>query len=114
MDRPKSELDAERNAARKVIKALLNAGYTVGINDGEETTIKRSTDKTALYAALWTTDEDYIYAYNAEDDFPFKGFPKGKRIGWVYLVYGNSPEELVSDYTTNLETILYPAGQEAA
>ena len=99
MRRPDTELNAERNAARKVVKALLGAGYVVSINDGEETTVERSADKKELFAALWTTDEDYILAHDKET---------GKQVGWVYLVYGNGAEDLINDYTTNLESAIRP------
>lgn len=35
----------EREIAQRVIKDVLAAGYTISVNDGEETTLKRSTDR---------------------------------------------------------------------
>lgn len=32
----------------------------------------------------------------------------GRVVGWLYFVFGNSPEEVLTDYTTNLEPALAP------
>lgn len=89
----------EGKIARKAAEALIAAGFTVGVNDGEETVLKRSTDMGAIVAALFSSDEDYLLAYDAA----------GKKVGWVYLVYGNSGYDLISDYSVNLTDALRPA-----
>lgn len=93
MRRPERELRLERERAEEIVTAVLNAGYSVGVNDGEETTIKRSTNKTDIFKALWTTDEDVIIAYDKAT---------GKAIGTIYLVYGNGAEDLINDNTESL------------
>ncbi|MEF2146662.1 MAG: hypothetical protein V3573_14545 [Desulfovibrionaceae bacterium] len=86
----------ETQIATRVVNSLLDAGYTVGVNDGEEITVRRSTDRTEIMAALETTDEDYILAYDATT---------GRNISWVWLVWGND-EDLITDYTVNLEPVV--------
>jgi hypothetical protein len=85
----------ERRIATQCIAELLEAGYALGVNDGEDTTIENSTDPTALLAAMFTTDEDYLLA-----------FKDGERVGWVRFVYGNSGWDAICDYTMNLEPAL--------
>lgn len=87
----------ERLIAKQCIADLLKAGYEVSVFDGEETTVKRSRDADAIYAAMFTADEDYLHVHNvgAKDHF-----------GWVRFVYGNDGYDVINDYTTNLETVL--------
>lgn len=82
----------ERKIAAKCVKAFLSAGYLLGVNDGEETTVKRSRSFKQIMAALGTTDEDYLLVYSANEP----GLP---RLGYVYFVYGNSGYDLISDYS---------------
>lgn len=71
--------------------ALIDAGYYLGVNDGEETTIHHSRDIAAIQKALFTTDEDYLYVYKLATG--------GKRPdSWVRCVYGNDGYDVISDY----------------
>ena len=94
----------ERNA-RKIVFAALNAGFSVGVNDGEETVLKSSTNVSEIMQALFSTDEDYLLIYEKNDKNHF---------GWVYLVYGNGIDDLASDYTTNLEALFMQSVNEWA
>ena len=89
-------LTIERKICKRLVETLLNEGYGVGVNDGEETTVKNSLDVMEVMNAIQTTDEDYILVYRA-----------GKRIGWVRMIWSNGAEVL-SGYTTNLEDVLKP------
>ena len=86
----------ERRICKRLVDVLLDEGYGVGVNDGEETTVKNSLDAKEIMSAIQTTDEDYILVYKA-----------GKRIGWVRMIWSNGTEVL-TDYTTNLEDVLKP------
>lgn len=86
----------EKQIARATIKALLAAGYIVTMNDGEEDTVEQSTDAAAIYAAMMTTDEDYLIAHTVT----------GQRVGYIYFVYGNDGYDVISDYTMSLETVM--------
>lgn len=91
----------ERLIARQCIADLLAAGFVVSVNDGEETTLAKSTDATAIVGAMFTTDEDWLYLR----DTRFPDAPEGHH-AWVRFVYGNSGWDVISDYTTNLEDAL--------
>lgn len=75
--------------ARALIRALLNAGCSLSVHDGEETTLSRSTDPGAVLAALGTTEADTLTAWRA--DLP--------RTADFLLVYGNGPGELIADHS---------------
>jgi hypothetical protein len=74
-----------------LVCAALGAGFLVGVNDGEETTLEHASDVETIMDALWTTDEDYLLFYRIGE---------AKHFGWVYLIYGNGPDEVTNDWTT--------------
>jgi hypothetical protein len=88
--------------ARKTINVLLRAGYTVSVNDGEETVLKDSTDIKAIFAAMDSTEEDYLIARKPDSSG-----------GWVRFIYGNEPGAVINDYSTNLEKVLEPVNSFA-
>lgn len=80
---------------KAIIQDALKAGYALGVNDGEEIVLDNSADAKAVFAALFSTDEDYLL------------FRKdGAQAGWVRFVYGNEDWEVVCDHTINLEPIM--------
>jgi hypothetical protein len=82
---------SEQTAVRKLVKIGLAKGYTVSVYDGEEWTVLRSTKITDIMGALMTTDEDVIkFRNDAGQGCLF------------YLVYGNSPDEVINDHTDNV------------
>lgn len=87
----------ERLIARQCIADLLAAGFLISVNDGEETTVKASTDATVIYRAMFTTDEDYLQVSHPTG--PVKN-------GWVRFIYGNDGWDVISDYTVNLTDVL--------
>jgi hypothetical protein len=78
----------ERLIAEKLIDAALTANATVSVNDGEETTLRRSRDRAAILAAMATTDGDVIMIT----------LPDMQRPIAVHLIYGNGTD-LISDST---------------
>jgi hypothetical protein len=90
--------DIEKQIVTKVIADALAAGYTLDVNDGEETTLTNSMDKAAILAALFTTDEDYL-VYRKD----------GKKVGWVQFVYGNDGYDVITNHTINLDHVLLGA-----
>lgn len=87
---------------KATVKALLAAGFSLSVFDGEEDHLIEpppsaeiqhgSTDTKAIYKALYETDEDYLNAWK-----------DGEIFGWVRFVYGNDGWDVISDYTVNLE-----------
>lgn len=92
----------ERKIARLTAEALVDAGFTVTVNDGEEDVVKDSTDVSAILDAMFSTGEDYLIV-----TFPYTGKLPGLR-GWVRFIYGNDGYDVINDYTTSLEDVLAP------
>jgi len=82
---------AELTAAMRIINRGLAKGYTVSVNDGEEWTVKRSTDAHQVRDALQSTDADLIRFRDTQ----------GQSVGTIYFVWGNSPDEVVCDHSDN-------------
>ncbi len=93
----------ERKIAKLTIRALLDAGYHITVNDGEEDALENSTLPSAILEAMFSTDEDYLFCTD----------PLGAKTGqWVRFVYGNDGYDVISDYTVSLETALRPVNAE--
>jgi hypothetical protein len=83
--------EVEIKIIKATVKALLAAGFTLSVFDGEEEH-PRSRNTKALYDNLYNTDDDVLYVHEG-----------GKRFGWVRFVYGNDGWDVINDYTVNLE-----------
>lgn len=89
--------EAERQIIVLLVEDCLAAGYKLGVNDGEETTLRDSTDEEKIFAAMSTTDEDFLILNKYDEAGEIL------RKGWIRLVYGNSGWDVISDHTCNLE-----------
>lgn len=89
---------SEQQTITKTVDALLAAGFEISVDDGEQITVKRSTDKETILGAMGTTEEDYLRVGRANEN----------TFGWVRFVYGNEDWVAICDHTTNLEAILQP------
>lgn len=91
---------AELAILKATVEALLDAGFTLSVFDGEEDHLiftggvraQGSNNPASIYKALYETDEDYLNAWK-----------DGHIFGWVRFIYGESGWDVISDYTTNLE-----------
>ena len=92
----------EETIVLAVAITLLDAGYLLGVNDGEEVTIHNSRDIAAIQKALFTTDEDYLYVYEDRDqDDPLNVEGEDERPDyWVRCIYGNDGYDVISDYSS--------------
>lgn len=95
-------LKEERKVFKKVVESALRLGYIVSLYDGEEYTVKRSSDKAAILAAGQTTDMDRLY---------FRVAATGEQVGYVMFIYGNQASEVMADWVDNeqVEAILTDA-----
>lgn len=85
----------EIHIAHALLTAAIAQGFTVRVSQGDaDMEPMRSTVDEAM-ADLFACDDDRMYV-----------FRDGKRVGWVYLVYGNDGWDVISDYTTNLESLM--------
>ena len=73
----------------------LDKGYLLTVFEGEDFPIVNSDDAEAVMAELGHCDEEWLQVANAD----------GKRIGTIYLVYGNDPDEVVADCTDKPEIL---------
>ena len=90
----KARQRVEQTIALTAAQVLLDAGFSLGVHDGEELTIHHSKSIEKIKAALFTTDEDCLYVYR-------KGNPKDTRPdGWVHLIYGNDGWDVISNYSS--------------
>jgi hypothetical protein len=88
----------EKKIVRKVIKDALAAGYALTVHNGGDTVLEPSTNASEILETMFATDDEYLVYYK-----------EGKRVGWVYFVYGNDGWDVVCDHTTNLEEVMQGA-----
>lgn len=79
----------EDKMATALVEAALDRGLLLSVFDGEEWTVKRSTDKSEIIGSLFSTDADLIRLRD-------RG---GTGHGQFWLVYGSDGYDVVSDYT---------------
>jgi hypothetical protein len=103
--------EAERQIIVLLVEDCLAAGYKLGVNDGEETTLRDSTDEAAIFAAMSTTDQDYLLVAHeslSKTD-PECTCPEG----WIRLIYGNGGD-VISDNTINVPESVFARANELA
>lgn len=84
----------EKLIVGKLVTDLLAAGCMLTVNDGEEDVVVHSNDAAVIFAALSSTDEDWLVV-----TMP------GQKPAWVRLIWGNDVD-VISDYVIRLETLL--------
>ena len=90
-------ISIEDQIIKITITKLLIARYLLSVNDGGETTVRRSSNHDQIFTAMKTTDEDYLLVYCRDS---------ASDIGWIRFVYGNDSVDVINDYTTNLEPVM--------
>lgn len=81
-------------------KSLLDAGYRLVVNDGEEDT--RCASVQEVLEAATAVDEATLQARKGDEKF------------WFYFVFGNDGYDVMADCTTNAEQFLEYCGYEKA
>lgn len=99
----KMRQEIERKIIAQIVDSAFANGYSISVNDGEETVLKKSTNKTQIMNAIMSTDEDVLYIHDKA----------GARLGSVYLIYGNDGHDVIADYTAGLESLLEEANKLA-
>ena len=82
-----------RQAIEEIVVAALTAGYSIGVSDGNKTSIEHSRDKSAILAKVLSASEDWLLVYR-----------KGRAFGYFRFVSG-----ALRDYTSNLSPVLRAA-----
>lgn len=91
----------DKAGVKQTWQALTDFGYEIIVLDGAGETFVGLDKKQAVEEAM-SCDEGYFLVMEKGETSP------ENRIGWVWFVYGNSPEEVVCDYTTNLSHVIEP------
>jgi hypothetical protein len=85
----------EQQVVIELIAAILSTNSSVSVNDGEEWTVKESTDKLEILQALNSTDADLLRLRCADT---------GECVGWISLVWDNNyyqPAAVICDHEAN-------------
>ena len=82
---PKHATPSERPLLQAMVRHLAHPSgqYSVSVWDGEEYSIKKSTNGTDILNAMSHADDDHIEIYDRES---------GKDLGWFLLIYNNGSE----------------------
>src|SRR5210317_2352708 len=89
----------EQQVVIELIESILSTNASVSVNDGEEWTLKRSTDKLQILQALNSTDADLLRIRCADT---------GATVGWISLVWDNNynqPAAVICDHAANDYTV---------
>ena len=82
------------NAGRQLIKAALDAGFTVAVHYESDDKPAMTHTGTEHLNDLWSEatacDEATVFILDNQN---------GHMFGWAYLVHGNDPDETVSDHS---------------
>lgn len=88
----------DRSGVQRTWQALTDAGYSIVVQDGAGEEFK-GLDKSSAVNEVMSCDDGYFLVF-AEGE--------SQRVGWVWFVFGNSPEEVICDYTISLEHVIEP------
>jgi hypothetical protein len=91
-------INAEKRITKALIKSILDLGYTVDVDNGEER-LTNLTAKAALEHAL-SVDECNVYA--RKPSVTNQG--KFVTVAAFFLVYGNDGYDCICDHSVNEET----------
>lgn len=86
--------EQEQRIARKVLRAILAAGYSVRVWDGEAYAGGITAKEAVAWEAMGSSDQDQLAVLDTTGDNP-------RRVGSILLIWGNG-EDLVSDYSWNV------------
>jgi hypothetical protein len=99
----------EREIVTQVVDSLLKAGFYLSVDNGDNSggtsgpkdswgnfgyELYMSTDRNKILAAMFLTDEDYLYVMK---------FGQKNHFAWVRFIYGESGWDVINDHTVNLE-----------
>lgn len=101
----KDRIIVERAIIRRLCTDLIVAGHSLRLWDGEEWSTERTDVAAEILAATHATDEEIVYVYKLLPRADGQG-DMWKKIGYVFLVYGNDGPDVIADYTNNLEGAL--------
>lgn len=107
--------EIERRIVSRFVSDALAAGHRLAVSlergfDTEEMLLG-SRSKADVMRAVFEGDDAHIFVQPAEGNVVQDGQVVSD--GWVYVVLGNDGWDVISDYTTNLETLMQGANKLA-
>ncbi len=87
----------DREIATKLVDGLLADGYTITCDlQEDEPEFERSTDRDGILDYLWAVETAQLAVH------------KGKKRGWISLIFNECGWDVVADYSADLERIVDP------
>ena len=80
---------------RRFCLDAIAAGYTLSLHNGEDWCVKKVKTAKEVLDAAFSVDEERLYVFDGD-----------KRLGGVFLVYGNDGYDVICDYHTSLEPLM--------
>ena len=94
----------ERSVIRKTIRDILASHgetYSISVYDGEQIAISKSRDIDLIMDNIGQCDEEWLHVFAGE-----------RKLGYVYLVYGNDGWDVLADSSANAELVSLMTGAE--
>lgn len=111
MNQPATTQDQiEIDITRALIAAFLSAGYVLGVNDGENTVLRNSTDAEEIIEAMQSTDHDLLLVSEVTHQ---GGGQSYRPMGWVMLIWGNG-HDLISEHNDCFTDLIAPVQDMAS
>lgn len=92
--------DAEKRIVTELVRELLNHGFYLSTDNGEDDMCPVSNREKSVLDGLFQCDEEFIRVLRKYDDGAFK------LAGTILLVYGNDGWDVIADYHTSLEPFM--------
>lgn len=89
----------EQDIARFLVKSLLEQGFELQADDNNDEVMEFNNDPQLILETLFDADMCSLNVFHPEYMVDQ---------GWILLVFGNSPPELIADHTVNLDKFLVP------
>ena len=89
----------EQDIARFLVKSLLEQGFELQADDNNDELMEFNNDPALILETLFDVDMCSLNVFHPEHMVDQ---------GWILLVFGNSPPELIADHTTKLDKFLVP------
>jgi hypothetical protein len=102
----KMRQEVERKIATAFVTKAIQSDFALTVDNGDGESKQLLSIKDTL-TEMFQGGDDCVYVYKISE----KGIPAC--IGWVWFVYGNDGWDVISDYTTNLESLMGPANKIA-
>lgn len=97
-----TRIATEHRIVKLTVDALLQAGYTLQVNDGDSVRPTSHTGaRSVILAELAETDDDTLLTRKTDETGRVK-------ISFVRFVYGNDGYDVIADYGMSLDSILEP------